>query len=54
MKTFKQLLKDTGIIILNVAKICLGVIVIAGILMPVVAFTLKILWNEFNFFWNLI
>jgi hypothetical protein len=53
MKTITALLKDTGIILLNSAKICLGVAIIAGLLIPLVSITLRGLWEEFNFFWNL-
>lgn len=54
MKTLKTLLTEIGNIVWNAVKICFGFALIAGLLIPLVSVTLRLLWDEFNFFWNLI
>ena len=54
MKNLKTILSETVGVVWNAAKICLGFGLIAGLLIPLVAVTLRILWDEFNFFWSLI
>lgn len=54
MKNLKTFLSETGSIVWNAVKICVGFGLIAGLLIPLVAVTLRILWDEFNFFWSLI
>jgi len=54
MKNIKLFLSETVNIVWNTVKICVGFSLIAGLLIPLVAVTLRILWDEFNFFWGLI
>lgn len=50
----KTIFKETGNIVWNAVKLCAGIGLIAGLLIPPVSVTLHLLWDEFLFFWGLI